>query len=78
MNIFEIRHFKRIQQLLCRHQWPPVNFKLDDYEKVYTCPKCGKSKKVHINDKPEYINVLPTDYYGNTFRNRNAERTQMR
>jgi len=53
----------RIRQLLCRHKWPPVYFAIDEYKKEYTCPKCGKVKIVYIGNKPEYVNILPTDYY---------------
>ena len=54
---------KRIAQFFCRHKYPAVHFAIHEYIKVYTCPKCGKKKTVNISDKPEYVKVLPTDYY---------------
>lgn len=54
---------KRTRIFFCRHRWPKVYFALDEYKKQYTCPKCGKIKTVYINDRPEYIHILPTDYY---------------
>ncbi len=54
---------KYIIQLLCLHKWPPVHFAIDEYKKEYTCQKCNKVKVVYIGDKPEYVNILPTDYY---------------
>lgn len=54
---------KRVKQLFCWHQWPPIYFAVDEYKKEYKCQKCGKIKMIYVGDKPEYINVLPTDYY---------------
>jgi hypothetical protein len=65
MNIDLNKKGKQIGQLFCRHRWPKIYFKLDEYEKEYTCPKCGKLKRIHSTDRPEYMNVLPTDYYEN-------------
>lgn len=49
--------------MLCRHQWPPVYFTIDEYRKEYKCKKCGRHRVVYVSDKPEYIHILPTDYY---------------
>lgn len=67
---------KRILQFFCRHKWPVVHFAIDEYKKEYTCPKCGKTKLVYISDKPEYIKVLPTDYYTYTTKQRTKQSEQ--
>ena len=54
---------KRIGQFFCRHKWPFVHFEIDEYKKEYTCQKCGKVKMIYIGDNPEYVKILPTDYY---------------
>jgi glutaredoxin len=59
--------------LLCLHKWPIVYFAMDEYKKEYTCPKCKKTKVIFISDKPEYIKVLPTDYYEYNARQRSKQ-----
>ncbi|PTQ99704.1 hypothetical protein C8P68_102533 [Mucilaginibacter yixingensis] len=59
---------KRYQQLFCRHSWPQLNFAVGEYRTTCTCGRCGKTKHVFIADQPGFATVLPTDYYGNSFR----------
>jgi hypothetical protein len=56
-----------LKQFFCRHQWLSGYFRLDEYEKEYSCAKYGKMREVSIDDCPEFINVLPADYYDKQF-----------